>query len=61
MRPVDSLAALAAASLRDLAKAMPDHPAARLVLVHAVLIEAAAEANDEDYLADLLGVDADDA
>ena len=58
IRPVDSaLAALAVSALRDLAKAMPDHPAARFLPVYAAQIEGAEAASDGDYLATLLGVD----
>lgn len=61
IRPVDSaLAAVVAASLRDLSKAMPDHPAARFLPVYAGLIEGAEAASDGDFLATLLGLDIGD-
>lgn len=53
---VPALASLAVASLRDLAKSIPDHPAVPLLAVYVSLIEGAAEANDEDYLSTLLGL-----
>ena len=52
-----ALASLAVASLRDLAKASPDHPAARFLPVYVAQIEGAVAANDGDYLAALLGLE----
>jgi hypothetical protein len=61
IRPTDAvLAATVSASLRDMVKATPDHPAARFVLVFAGLIDGAVKANDGDYLASLLGLDFND-
>lgn len=52
-----ALASFAVESLRDLAKAMPDHPAARFLPVYVAQIEGAVAADDGDYLAALLGVE----
>jgi hypothetical protein len=53
------LASLAVSRLRDLANAMPDHPAVPLLVVYIGQIEGAVEANDADYVGTLLGLERD--